>query len=316
MDKRTVYEKSKIFLDNFSLNFENLQNELKDLMATIFSYRKIEKNLSISFDESKLFGKSGSVSSSNISFNKTRIEMLLNFKIDSLDSKHIENIEKFYNDYSKKGKHTEQEEILYTFIKNIKDEHAEQFFPMMGSYKTIKYEILDVILHECEHVFQDEHKKYLTAKEFPNDLKSILLIFTTCFNTMYEKIKKVKLPFEYKRENHIFPIEFDARYISFKMLSEIKDMFFKNDKIFDEYIKSSIIIPNEFDCQKAAEKLFTDYDQLYKIFKENFSDDYSAVNNFIQKNKLILIEEFTNRFDEMQSTQNKINPANERHTSL
>lgn len=176
---------------------------------------------------------------------------------------------------------------------------------MMGSYKTIKYEILDVILHECEHVFQDEHKKYLTAKELPNDIESVLLIFTTCFNTMYEKIKKTKLPFKYKRENHIFPIEFDARYISFKMLAEIKDLYFKNDKVFDEYIKSSIIIPNDFDCQKAAEKMFTDYDQLYKIFKENFSEDYSAVNNFIQKSKLLLIEEFTNRFDEMQSTQNK-----------
>lgn len=295
-----LYLKSKEFLESFTLDFDVLKEKLQEIMEIIFSMHKIKQEMIVSFDESKLFGKSGSVSVANISFNKTRIEMLSNLKIDDLDENHLAKMELFYKNYPIKSIHTEYEDILYDFIKKYKEEAgAERYFNMVGSYKTIKYEILETIYHECEHIIQDDYKKFLDKKEFPKDTQSKVLIFITLFNTIYEKLRKANIEFDYTRENHIFPIEFDARYVSFKMMSELKDLYFYDDELLEKYLKKSIIIPKDFNILQTVNKIIEDYENLYKIYLETFGEEFVFVNDYIQKNKTEIKLEFTRRYDDM-----------------
>ena len=298
-----LYLKSKEFLDNFTLDFDILKEKLQEIMKIIFSKHKINKVMTVSFDESKLFGKSGSVSEKNISFNKTRIEMLSKLKIDDLDENHLVKMELFYKNYPIKTVHTEYEDILYDFIKKYKEAGAQRYFNMVGSYKTIKYEILETIYHECEHIIQDDCKKFLDKKEFPSDTQSKVLIFTTLFNTIYEKLRKANIEFDYTRENYIFPIEFDARYISFKMMNELKDLYFQDDELLEKYLNKSIIIPKDFNILQIVNKIIEDYDRLYKIYLQTFGEEFIFVNDYIQENKTEIKLEFTQRYEEMTNTQ-------------
>ena len=295
----SFYLKSKEFLENFTLDFDVLKEKLQEIMKVIFLGHKINKEMTISFDESRLFGKSGSVSDTNISFNKTRIEMLSNLKIDDLDENHLVKMELFYKNYPIKSVHTEHEYILYDFIKKYKEAGAQRYFKMVGSYKTIKYEILETIYHECEHVIQDHYKKFLDKKEFPNDTQSKMLIFTTLFNTIYEKLRKANMEFDYTRENYIFPIEFDARYISFKEMTDLKNLYFQDDELFERYLKKSIIIPKDFNILQTVNKIIEDYENLYKLYLETFGENFVFVNEFIQENKTEIKLEFIRRYEEM-----------------
>ena len=298
----SFYLRSKEFLENFTLDFDVLKEKLQEIMKIIFSMHNIKKEMTVSFDESKLFGKSGSVSKTNISFNKTRIEMLSNLKIDDLDENHLVKMELFYKNYTIKSVHTEYEDILYDFIKKYKEAGAQRYFNMVGSYKTIKYEILETIYHECEHVIQDDYKKFLDKKEFPKDTQSKVLIFTTLFNTIYEKLRKANIEFDYTRENYIFPIEFDARYISFKEMTILKNMYFQDNELFERYLKKSIIIPKDFKILQTVNKIIADYDKLYKIHLETLGEDFVFVNDYIQENKAEIKLEFTRRYEEMTKT--------------
>lgn len=301
----SFYLKSKEFLENFTLDFDVLKEKLQEIMEIIFSMHNIKKEMTVSFDESRLFGKSSSVSKINISFNKTRIKMLSNLKIDDLDENHLVKMELFYKNYPTKSVHTEFEEILYDFIKKYKEAGAQRYFDMVGSYKTIKYEILETIYHECEHVIQDNYKKFLDKKEFPKDTQSKMLIFTTLFNTIYEKLRKANIEFDYTRENYIFPIEFDARYISFKEMTDFKNLYFQDDELFERYLKKSVIIPKDFNILQTVNKIFEDYEKLYNLYIETFGEDFVFVNAYIQNNKTEIKLEFTRRYEEMTKTQLK-----------
>lgn len=145
-----------------------------------------------------LLGKSGSVSKTNISFNKTRLKTLINLKIDCNNKNHIKKIYKFYNSYDEKITHNKYEICLYEFMKKYIAGGYEHYFTQMGSYKTIPYELLDTIFHENEHIFQYKYEKFLkNINECPNDLKSKLLLFTVLFNTIHSKLLKINVDFEY-----------------------------------------------------------------------------------------------------------------------
>ncbi len=299
MDEKALYQKSEEFLDNFLLDFDILKTKLQGIMENIFSMHNIKRKMSISFDNSKLFGKSASVSETNISFNKTRIEMLLALKIDDLDENHLVKMEMFYKNYPISPIRTEYEDILYDFIKKYKEAGAERYFNMVGSYKTIKYEILEAIYHECEHIIQDDYKKYLNRKKIPSDFRSKLLIFTTLFNTIYEKLRKTGIQFDYTRENYIFPIEFDARFVSFKELSKLKKLYFQKDEIFEKYLKKTNIIPKDINILQIVNKIFEDYERVYKIYLETIGEEYVFINEYIQRNRIEIKKEFAKRYYEM-----------------
>lgn len=298
---KELFVKSKDFLENFTLDFDELATKLHEIVKIIFSINKIDQDINITFDESKLFGKSGSVSDTNISFNKTRIQILETLKTDDLSKNHLKNLEIFYRNYTSKKltEHTEYEDILYDFIKKYKEIGAEQYFDMIGSYKTIKYEILDTIYHESEHILQNNYKKFLYNKIFPSDKKSKVLIFTVFFNTIYEKLKKEKIKFDYVRENYIFPIEFDARYISFKNMYKLYKLYFQKNVLFEKYLTKSIIIPKDFNINFNVNKIFDDYEKLYNLYLDNFGKNFILVNDYIQLYKEDIKIEFIKRYKEM-----------------
>ena len=130
-----------------------------------------------------------------------------------------------------------------------------------------------------------------------------MLIFTTLFNVIYEKLRKANLDFDYTRENYIFPIEFDARYISFKEMTILKNMYFQDDEFFEKYLKKSIIIPKDFKILQTVNKIIDDYDRLYNIYLKTFGEDFVFAHNYIQENKTEIKNELVRRYEEMAKTQ-------------
>ena len=70
----SLYTEAKRFLDSYSfpLDFDFMISQLKKITLINYQLNDCFEDINISFDESMLFGKSGSVSKTNISFNKTR----------------------------------------------------------------------------------------------------------------------------------------------------------------------------------------------------------------------------------------------------
>lgn len=299
----SLYTEAKRFLDSYSfpLDFDLMISQLKKITLINYELNDCFEDINISFDESMLFGKSGSVSKTNISFNKTRLETLINLKIDCNDANHIKKIYEFYNSYDEKLSHNKYEICLYEFMKKYIAGGYEHYFTRMGSYKTIPYELLDTIFHENEHIFQYKYEKFLkNINECPNDLKSKLLLFTVLFNTIYSKLLKSNVDFEYERQNHIFPIEFDARYEAMVKLNIIKQKFYSNDTNFAKHIVNSSLLPADFDIDFTCKKIFNDYENLYNLYELHYGKDLYSANLFVINNKTKILQEIKNRYLTMQ----------------
>ena len=296
-----LYEKSKEFIDNFKfpLDYNELSGKLTEISLLNYKIHNCNKDIKISFDESRLFGKSASVSGTSISFNKTKIEILFAFKIDDSNSEHLKNVYDFYNDYNTTENHSEYEICLYEFMKKYIEGGYERYFSQMGSYKTIKYELLDAVFHENEHIFQEEYKKYFDCvNECPKDDKSIVLFFTIFFGELCKKLKKNNVQFVYDRENYIFPIEFDARYEAMININRVKQ-YFPDDKLFAEHIVKSNLIPESFNIRETVNEIYNDYEKLYDLFEKNITNNFAHVNKFLKKHKHIIINELERRYIEM-----------------
>ena len=296
-----LYKKAKEFIENFKLPFdyEKLSNELTEISLLNYKLHSCDKDIKISFDESMLFGKSASVLGTSISFNKTRIETLFAFQIDDSNPEHIKKIYDFYNNYNTKENHSNYEVCLYEFIKKYIEGGYERYFSQMGNYKTIKYELLDAVFHENEHIFQEEYKKYFNcANECPKDDRNIVLFFTVFFDEIYNKLKKSNVQFDYDRENYIFPIEFDARYEAMVSINKVKQ-YFPDDKLFAEHIVKSNLIPEGFNVRETVDKIYNDYERLYKLFEKELSNGFISADQFIKHNKNIITKELERRYCEM-----------------
>ena len=126
-----------------------------------------------------------------------------------------------------------------------------------------------------------------------------MLIFTVFFNTIYEKLKKEKIKFNYVRENYVFPIEFDARYTSFENMYKLYKLYFPKNVLLKKYLTKSIIIPKDFDINFNVNKIFDDYETLYNIYLDNFGKNLVLVDDYIQKYKEDIKIEFIKRYKEM-----------------
>lgn len=292
---------AKDFLDNFSLDFVFLKSKLEKIAKAFLIGRGYKSDVNITFDESELFGKSGSVFGSNISFNKTRLEILAKLKIDDLNSNHLKRLEEFYSEYLSKLRHTKFEDILFTFIKRYKEMDAEYLFSKVGSYKTIKFELLDTVFHECEHLLQESYKKYMYSNDFNVGKDDLILIFTITFFALYEKLQKAGIKFKYTRENYIFPIEFDARYVSFCEMLKISKLLSPNKQDILCYLKNSNIAPSEFDAKRVSEKIFNDYLRLERKCANNNIFNNASLHSYIVKNKNAIIKEFIYRYNHMNN---------------
>ena len=298
--------KAKEFLDDFVLDFGVLREKLTEIGKLYLKLNNCDLQLEVSFDKSMLFGKSGSVFENYISFNKTRIETLFEMKIDCNDDCHLHNIYEFYNMYNKKEEHSICEQCLYEFMQKYISLGCERYFDKMGSYKMIKYELLDTILHENQHIVQRRHKEYLASvDECPLDDKNLLLFFTMLFNEVYSTLKKAKVDFDYVRENYIFPIGFDARYEAMIILDKLREKYFKLDNDFETYLCESNIIPKDFDIEKTANQLFDDYLRIYEIYRCKIESGFEDANKYVLQNKNSIVAEIMKRYKKMVSIGNK-----------
>ncbi len=313
-----LYFKAKEFIENFKLplDYEDLSKQLTEISLLNYKLHNCDKDIKITFDESILFGKSASVSGTSISFNKTRLETLLALKIDDSNPNHISKVYSFYNTYKTEENHSKYEICLYEFMKKYIEGGYERYFSQMGNYKTIKYELLDAVFHENEHIFQKDYEKYLnSADKCPTDNKSLALFFTVLFNEIYGGLKKNKIEFIYDRENYIFPIEFDARYEAMVNINKVKQ-YFPDDKLFAEHIINSNLIPENFDISLTVIQMFEDYERLYRLYNDKISNNYASANAFINKHKQAISDEFKRRYVEMNNIENANKPNIEEKCKL
>jgi len=297
-----LYRKSKEFLDQFCIpiNFDNVKKYLIDISKLNFKLHDCNTKFDVSFNESKLFGKFASVKNNHISFNKTRLEILCKLKIDCNNKKHLERIYKFHESYTNNNTNSIHEEVLYEFMEKYIAGGYERYFSQMGSYKHIKFELLDTLFHENQHILQKDYEKYFNdINNAPEDVKSATMIFTMFFNKIYELLKNDKKKFTYTRENYIFPIEFDARYEAMINLSNIKQMYFPKDKNFSQYIINSYIIPEGLNFEDVSKLIFSDYKRLFELHKEKANIQFKEIHKYLLKNQNIIIEELERRYLEM-----------------
>ena len=147
---KLLLEKSAEYLKSFTypLDFDKLAGMLKEIGDINLGLYNIKEKCEVSFDESKLFGKSGSVDGLHISFNKSRLKALFDLLIDDDGDGHIKRLNSFYRNYPRQKKHNQSEEMLFDFMTKYKQMDAEWAFAQMGSYKKVKFELLDTIFHE------------------------------------------------------------------------------------------------------------------------------------------------------------------------
>ncbi|MBR1987531.1 MAG: hypothetical protein IKA36_00680 [Clostridia bacterium] len=294
---------SKAFLENFNMpiNYNSVIKDLSRISKRNFKLSKCKFNLKITFDESNLFGKSASIKDNHISFNKTRLDILCEKRIDCHDKNHLSNMYDFYKSFND-TKCSDHEKCLYEFMNKYIQNGYAKYFTKIGSFRTIKYELLETIFHENEHVFQKQYTEYFdNISKCPKDAKTLFLVFTMLFNTIYEFLVKNKIKFDYKVENYIFPIEFDARYESMTKLNQVKEKYFATDKLFSQYIINSSLLPYNFDKTKTALQIFADYENLYKLYcKNTTTNNYHDIHIFICSVKNIIIDEIIRRYEEMQ----------------
>jgi len=310
-----VYKKAKEFIDNFKfpIDYDNSIRKLDDISRLNCEENgSLSENVIVKFEDMPEFGVGARVKNGNIRFNKTRIETMLNLGIDCLSDSHLNWMWSFYNKFNLNEEHSIYEESLYNFMKKYIEDGAERYFDCCGSYKLISYELLECIFHENAHIFQSEYDKYLSGEfEYPNDEKSMLLIFTEAFNMIYHKLKKNNIEFEYKRNNYIFPIEFDARYEAMIKMNKLKNRYYKNDKIFSKYLVYSNIIPEDLDIVKTSEEIFETYEYLFDIYSKEIGRDYNKTNDYLQKNKERIVNIMRNRYKEMLAIVSENKQVNE-----
>lgn len=312
-----LYLKCKDFINEFKLplDYNEIISKIDEISKINCEKNDCNQPVTISFQDMPEFGIGARVKDGNIRFNKTRLETLIELKIDCLDENNLNKLWKFYNSFDENNdKNSIYEVSLFNFMKKYIEEGAERYFSDCGSYKLIPYELLECVFHENAHVFQREYDKYLNGDlEFPSDEKSCLLIFTEAFDMIHHKLKKNNIAFDYKRNNYIFPVEFDARYEAMIKMNELKNKYYKNDNIFSKYLVASNIVPLDLNIEKTAQEIFETFEYFYDTYKSNFGSDYDKVAEYSMMNKVVIINEMKRRYDEMLSIVNENNFNNEKN---
>ena len=293
------------FIKTFTvpIDYTQLTNQLKLITQKNYSLHNIPYEPDIRFEDIATFGTCGKVlnQSKTIVFNKKRIETILNLNIDCFDEKHLDNLWAFYNSYDNSSSHNEYQKCLYDFMQKYISLNVTEYFAQMGSFKNIPFELIETLLHENQHVFQKYFwTLFLNGEVEPNE-KNAIMIFTMTFTSIFNQLKNRNIETNYARQNHIFPVEFDARYTAMHILSQLQVKHFKNNTTFNQGLKNSNIIPQDFDIEATADSIFSDYLMIYEKYQELSPDDYLSEHEFICKHKETIINEIKRRYHEMLS---------------
>ena len=293
------------FIKNFTfpINYNQLATQLAIITKANYKLHNIPFEPDIRFEEMNAFGASGKVAnqSKTIIFNKKRIETILNLNIDCFDKNHLETLWNFYNTYQDSTPHDEYQEYLYAFMQKYISLNSTEYFAQIGSFKTIPFDLIETLLHENQHVFQKYFwTLFLNGEVEPNE-KNAIMIFTMTFTSIFNQLKNRNIETNYARQNHIFPVEFDARYTTMHILSQLQVKHFQNNTTFNQGLKNSNIIPQDFDIEATADSIFSDYLMIYEKYQELSPDDYLSEHEFICKHKETIINEIKRRYHEMLS---------------
>lgn len=212
----------------------------------------------------------------------------------------------FYNHYDENTNNSKYSICLYNFIKKYISLELQDYFVQMGSYKTIKYELLETLFHEVQHVVQlDFNERYINNNVSTN-YNDIIFIFTMLFNTMYRRLLDNNIQSDYVRENYYFPIEIDARYVALIMINNLRRQYFTNDKLFIKSILNNDILPKNVSFRELAEKIYVDFENIYKIYNINFESNYDTIFSIVNKHKDQIISQLVNRYEEMNKIYNAL----------
>ena len=124
------------------------------------------------------------------------------------------------------------------------------------------------------------------------------------FNTIYHSLVDNNIQFDYVRENYYFPIEFDARYVALIMIENLRQKYYMNDKLFIKSILNNNILPQNVSFEKLAEKIYEDFNNIYKIYNQKFGTNYDTLFSIVNKNKGEIISQLVNRYEEMKKIYN------------
>lgn len=300
MERDVFYLECKSFLDNFEhyLDYNEIKEALSRIASIDYEIHGCDYPLHIEFIEDERLGNMGKVDNHLIYFNSLRIETLKKLRIDCFDEGHLEKIYKFYNNYNNKKTHNKYEKCLYDFMDRYISIGAEKYFKQMGSYKNTKFELLETILHEDQHIFQSSLRRKMNDGVDLN-ASNPLDVFIAVFSQIYSKLNENNIPFEYERVNYIYPIEFDARYNAMLHMQELRKNYYKNDKIMKRAIVNSNIIPEDINIKEVSEGTFDKYLYLYDIYDANFENSLDKCHKFLLKNKENIIKELIYRYKTM-----------------
>ena len=82
-------------------------------------------------------------------------------------------------------------------------------------------------------------------------------------------------------------------------MSDIKNLYFPNNEDFSIHLIKSNLLPKNFNVEQTAVQILDDYEKVYKLYYQNFGDEFENINKFIISNKKSLIAEFGRRYNEM-----------------
>ncbi len=299
MNKKLLAE-AKSFLENFTfpIDYDALIKKLNELSKMVCEdYGIADKALRVEFEESENFGKSAVVNDVRIKINKLRLQTLLETKFDDTQPKKLKKqIDSLMKSYDEKSA-SKFEKIIHDYVLRMRKMDADELVCHSGSYKTIKYDLLNLLFHENEHTKQKQYEKYLTNVEgCPEDLESMILVFSMFYVTIYWELLDKKVLEWTPPENHRFPTEFDARYFELIKIEELRKKYFADDELFKKHILSTIIIPEKFDSKADAERLFAELEKYYDLDKE---EKYKGALELVEKHKNEIVKELERRFTEM-----------------
>lgn len=303
---KNIYDKSKEFLDDFNdlKDYSEISKKLEQICLCLLEKQNISKQIKIVFEDNKAFGNFATEYPDKLSFNKLRYDTIKTLQIDCTKNSHLEELYDFYNHYDENINNSKYSLCLYNFMKKYIDFGLQDYFIQMGSYRLIKYELLETLFHETQHIIQQDFNERYVNKNEPINLKDIILIFTVLFNIIYHSLLDNNIQFDYVRENYYFPIEFDARYVALIMIENLRQKHYMNDKLFIKSILNNNILPQNVSFEKLAEKIYEDFKNIYKIYNQKFGTNYDTLFSIVNKYKGEIISQLVNRYEEMTKIYN------------
>lgn len=290
---RINFYKFYSFLNKTSdkLNYRTLLADLNGLANDIVVQNDYNFKVNISYlkhDSILMYGKVYT-KDGRIEINLNRIKAISELKLDCFDK----NFKKFIDSFAKKYekgtfRKTDATKCLYFSIKN----RPMNFIYEVGSYKTLKYDLLLTIIHEIHHMVQYSYEiKDFNRKNFSEDelYYSFLILFD-------ELTRQNNLSID---DNFYRPIELNTRLITATTLTDYKNDKKVKDKNLTQIIFNSLLyrpvttqeylskIKNDFDNMKKNSshkpKLLNLINENWDITQNRLSEDFDRIVKLLNK---------------------------------